>query len=604
MYFPYLSGDVNDPFGPLQNFNFRQDKIFGTQIYTTWSLLELIGIKKLPGERWDLMADYLSKRGPAAGTVYDVFGDKLFGVDAPFSNHFLAYGVYDKGHDVLAGPRQNEFMPTHSRGRVLERYNQEYENWTFQGQIAYLSDHNYLEQYYNNEFSLGLNQETAAYIKYQEGIGAATVLAEPNLHRPWVTEAQWLPRVDGYWLGQSFFDLFTYNTWASAGYAKLQTYNLPQSQVPSNVNAATLPTNEFPVNTGRLDWMQQLSLPFSTGALRWSPYVIGDLTYYTRDEQGDQRGRLYGGAGSRVSMPLSRLYSDVESEYFNLHGLFHKMTFSANYYSAWSDTPFNLLPQLDRLNDDTTQQAWRDVTPWQMTYVAGAAGQALFNSTPWYNPRLYAIRRLVDDRVDTLDTIQVVQADIRQRWQTKRGYEGMEHTVDYFTLDLSASFFPAKNRDNFGHPVSFLEYNATWAVGDRNGFTSSGWMDPYAFGTRYWNIGAYFNRPDGTNFNLVYRSFEPVGSHQLSGSIAYTFSPKYSVNLTASYDFGISNNQATSLTFTRVGTDLTWSLGFSYNAIVNNFGVTFMVVPNLLGTTGAVTPTSLLGNQGGVFGRQ
>src|SRR5205085_2720194 len=67
MYFPYLSGDVNDPTGPLQNLIFRQDCIFGIQFLTSWSILELIGVKKLPGERWDLMADYLAKRGPAVG---------------------------------------------------------------------------------------------------------------------------------------------------------------------------------------------------------------------------------------------------------------------------------------------------------------------------------------------------------------------------------------------------------------------------------------------------------------------------------------------------------------------------------------------------------
>ena len=33
---------------------------------------------------------------------------------------------------------------------------------------------------------------------------------------------------------------------------------------------------------------------------------------------------------------------------------------------------------------------------------------------------------------------------------------------------------------------------------------------------------------------------------------------------------------------TRIGTDLTVSFGFSYNSIVNTFGVQFEVVPNLL----------------------
>jgi hypothetical protein len=599
MYFPYLAGDVDDPFGPLQSIGFRQDKIMGTQLYTTWSLLELIGIKKLPGERWDLLADYYSKRGPGVGTIYDISANKLFGVEAPFTNHFLAYGVYDKGVDVLGGSRTNEFQPTQWRGRILERYQQQYENLQFQGQFAYLSDHNFLESYYNYEWNYGLNQETFGYLKYQDGIGAVTLLAEPNVHRPWVAEAQWLPKVEGSWLGQSLFDRLTYNTWASAGYANLVTYNLPQSQVPADVNAVTLRTNEVPLATGRFDWFQQINAPFSAGAVKVVPYANIDLTDYTEDYAGQNRGRFYGGGGVRTSLPFSRLYEGVDSDLLNLHGIYHKVSLNANYYNAWSNTPYYLLPQLDRLNDDATQQSWRDVTPWQQTYNPGPVGSMLLNS-PLYDPRQYAIRRLLDDRVDTLDTVQVLQAEVSQRWQTKRGYPGMEHTVDYITFDLSASFFPAKNRDNFGHPVSFVEWNGTWAVGDRNGFTTAGWIDPFAFGTHYWNVGAYANRPDGTNLSLTYRQFEPIGSKAVTASVSYIFSPKYAVTFSAFYDFGISNQESTSLMLSRVGTDLTWSFGFTYNAIVNNFGVTFMVVPNLLGSRLGTTP----GSSNAVFGNQ
>ena len=320
-----------------------------------------------------------------------------------------------------------------------------------------------------------------------------------------------MPKVEGYWLGQSLlWDALSYNTWASAGYADLKTFRTPQGETPSTLNYATLPY-ENPIQTGRFDWFQQVSAPFTLGFLNLAPYGNLDLTYYTQDLNGDQRGRVYGGLGVKAGSSLSRLYDDVESDLLNVKGLYHKMAFTANYYNAWSDTPSSLLPQLDRLNDDATQQSVRDIQPFYQTYYPGAAGDALLNS-PLYNPRLYAIRRLVDTRVDTLDNIQVLQLDWRQRLQTKRGYEGMEHTVDWMTLDLSASIFPEKDRDNFGHPVSFLEYNASWAIGDRNGITSSGWFDPFDLGTRYYNVSTYYNRPDGTSFVMSYRQLEPLNS--------------------------------------------------------------------------------------------
>ncbi|MCE9533344.1 MAG: hypothetical protein K8T89_19795 [Planctomycetes bacterium] len=601
MWYPYLSGDVNDPLGPLENFVFRQDQIFGTQFLSTWSMTELIGIKKMPGERWDLMLDYLSERGPAAGMVYDLSAPKLFGFEAPFTTHVLAYGIYDQGVDQLAGPRSTDFVPSQFRGRVNWRHVQEYEDFSYQGQLAYLSDRNFLEQYYKNTFDVGPNEESFAYLKYQQGQGALTLLAQKNLDRYWVTETQWLPKLEGYWLGQSFFDRLTYNTWGSAGYANLQTFNLPANDFPSGTLPPANPF-ELPVRTGRFDWMHQLSMPIDAGAVKVVPYVVGDVAYYTSDVNGDSRGRLYGGAGARASMPLSRLYDGVQSEFLNLKGIYHKATLNGNYYNAYSDTPYNLLPQLDRLNDDATQQSIRDITPWQPIYLPTTAGNALATS-PLYNPRLYAIRRLVDTRADTLDTVQVVQADLSQRWQTKRGYPGMEHTIDYITFDLSASYFPAYNRDNFGHPVSFIEYAGSWAVGDRNGFTSNGWTDPFAFGTRYWDVSTYYNRPDGTNFTLGYRHYNPVNSRLLFGSVSYVFSPKYSVAFNSAFDFGLQQNMSTGFTFTRTGTDLTWNVGFTYNALVKNFSFNFMVIPNLMASR-AGSAGNLLNSSGNMMGRQ
>src|SRR5260370_25914619 len=155
-------------------------------------------------------------------------------------------------------------------------------------------------------------------------------------------------------------------------------------------------------------------------------------------------------------MALSRIYSDGHSELLNLNGINHNMVSSANYYIAHSDVPFNQLPQLDQLNDNATDQALRDLHPVQ---PALNPNYGLFLITsPMFNPQVYAIQRLVDNRVDTLDTIEVLQLDLRQRWQTKRGYPGMEHIVDWMTLDLSASYFPTAARDDICQTFSFLQY--------------------------------------------------------------------------------------------------------------------------------------------------
>ena len=48
-----------------------------------------------------------------------------------------------------------------------------------------------------------------------------------------------------------------------------------------------------------------------------------------------------------------------------------------------------------------------------------------------------------------------------------------------------------------------------------------------------------------------------------------------------SYDLGQSAALGNSVVFTRTGTDVQVSLGFTYNSLQNNFGAILEIVPNL-----------------------
>lgn len=610
-YFPFVRLDADRPFGPLQSVAFTQDRIFGTQLYLTFNTFDLLGLVPPEGSRWTVDLDYLSERGPAVGT------DLRYGQVVPWylnrprnpltgQEQYTYFGglrgfyINDIGEDILGGnrggpalgrepfgfiPNLNQLPHPRDRGRLFfNDYRELPFDLTLQMQLAYISDRNFIEQFYKNEWDFGPNQETFAYLKQQRENWAWTILAEPNLDRGWITETVWLPKVEGYLLGQSIFDLFTYNLRASAGYANLRTPNAPPPPILDTEQA---------IHTGRFDLWQEIALPFYVGPVKVAPYGIVDLTYYTDTLgpggtpgglalPGDARGRFYGGGGLRASLPFSRLYPDVVSDLFDLNGIYHKLTVAGNYFAAYSDTPLSILPQLDRLNDDTTDQAIRDITPQQIN-LNSVNGLAL-STSPIFNPQLYAIRRLVNWRTDTLDSIQVLQTDFRQRWQTKRGFPGQQHVVDWLTLDFSASIFPNSN-DNFGENVAFLEYDLQWNIGDRTSFVSSGWFDPFNIGARYFNFGVNLNRTDRTSFFVGYRQTDPLLSKAVTTAVTYVFSPKYAITGSATYDFGIQQSLSNSLMFTRIGTDLTVSIGVTYNALVNNFGFTFMVVPNVIAQT-------------------
>jgi len=626
-FWPRSRVDVGDPLGPLAGLGFGTDTIFGTQFYTTWDVYQLLALRGPAGHRWTLNADYLSERGPALGTDYSYLGTDLFGlagpIDAtgraarpefnqPYSGLVRLYGINDNGEDVLGGDRGT--IPEHPdfRYRILWRHNQDiYERGTtfvrLLTQVARFSDQNFFEQYYKLEYDMQPNQETFAYLYGATGNLGGSLLLQANWERDWITETNWLPRGDGYMIGQSFlWDRLNYSARGDVGYAQLR---------PAETDPLPVQQTDRQVDTGRFHLNQRLNAPFDLGPIRLDPYGVMDLAYYTQDisayntgvtratagaptflipgnqgvvldPAGDDRGRFYGGGGLQASTTLSRLYPDACSELFNVRGLYHKVTYGANYFAAYSDTPYWQLPQLDRLNDDTSDYAYRLARPRQPTIIAGPAGEALKNS-PLYDPQRYAIRRVVDNKYDTLDSLEVLQLDVRQRLQTKRGFPGAEHTVDWITLDTSVSVYPDAERDNFGESWGFLDYYFLWHVGDRTSISSAGWYDPNEFGPRYFNLGLHFNRPDGTTFYLGYRHTDPIESRALTASVSYNLTRKYSLNFIGTYDFGVNEILSQQLNIARVGTDVTVLFGVSYNALVNNFGVQFALVPNLAGLAAA-----------------
>ncbi|MBA4186949.1 MAG: hypothetical protein C0467_02920 [Planctomycetaceae bacterium] len=587
-YLPRLRLDATDPLGPFVGFSAGQSQMFGTSAYTTWDMFDLLALKPPPGQKWRLNADYMSARGAALGTDYTYnVPVREPGLLAPIGQVKL-YGLKDHGIDLLGGDRGPEPTQPSYRGRADWRHQQEIiEGLYYQGQVAYLSDKNFLEEYYKQEFDLGANHETFSYLTYQKRNYMAAGLLEYRLDRPWVAETQWLPRLDGYVTGQTFLnDLFVYSGHANAGYALAR---------PSTINPTSVLSTDQKVDTGRFDLMQELSVPLALGPVKFAPYGTVDLTGYTEDLNGNSVGRVWGGGGARATLPLTRLYENATSDLFNVRGINHKVVFGANYLYARSNVPFSQLPLLDRLNDDATDQSWRNITPMQPTLVAGPNGTLLATGgdpTSQFNPQRYLIRRGATNRVDSIDNINVLQADVRQRFQTKRGYPGMEHTVDMFTLDVSASYLPESSRDNFGNPFAFLEYDALWNIGDRTALMSSGWFEPYSTGSRYYTFGAAMSRPDRTNFYLGYRQTDPINSRAVTGSVGYQLSQRYFMNLAASYDFGINQALSNSFYITRTGSDLTFSLGVTYNSLQNNLGVQFMVMPNLMA---AFTPGRFAG---------
>ena len=99
-----------------------------------------------------------------------------------------------------------------------------------------MSDRNFLEQYFKQEFENGLPQETFLYVKQQQDNWSWSALGQVQTSK-WITTTQWLPRLDGALIGQSFFDLFTSNTRVGAAYANLRPSNDPNQALTTGAGS-------------------------------------------------------------------------------------------------------------------------------------------------------------------------------------------------------------------------------------------------------------------------------------------------------------------------------------------------------------------------------
>jgi hypothetical protein len=176
--------------------------------------------------------------------------------------------------------------------------------------------------------------------------------------------------------------------------------------------------------------------------------------------------------------------------------------------------------------------------------------------------------------------MNVIQLGLDQRLQTKRGFPGNEHIVDWMSLNVQASIFPHSERDNLGHTFGIVEYQWNWNIGDRTALTSSGAFEPFDGGPRAFDFGAILGRTDSTSLYLGYRQIDPLQSKAVVATVVFPFSAKYALTASTVWDFGV-NVSSYSLFLSRMGTDVIVNFGVSFNSTLNSVGIAFEMLPNV-----------------------
>lgn len=581
-YWPTLATDLEDPVYYIRKAQIKNDRIFGTQLLTQFDMYQILGIRNEPeGTDWGLNLDYMSDRGFGHGTTFSYNRGDFFNlVDGPTNGFIDLWGISEQGLDNLGSDRMALVPEEDYRHRIFARHRQRFENdWQLTAELGLISDRNFLEQYYENEWDNFKDESTGLELKHTADNRSFAIAGDARIN-DFFTETQGA-RLDHYMLGQPLLgDWLSWYEHSTAGYADLKVASTPTDPV----DAAKFQLMPWEVESEgeRLITRQELDLPLQLGPLKIVPYALGEAGHWGEAINGEPIDRLYGQAGVRGSIPFWTATSDIESSLFNVHGIAHKVVFDVDAYIADANEDLGDFPLYDQL-DDNAQEHFRR--------------RLLFNTfggvlPPQFDERFYALRSGMASAVtapsfEIADDLAAVRGGIRQRWQTKRGLPGQRRIIDWIVLDTNAVYFPDAERDNFGENIGLADFDFRWHIGDRTTLVSTGLFDFFPDGQEIVTIGAFLDRPPRANLYLGFHSLQgPIDSQVVIASYSYKLSPKWLSTAGASYDMSGTGNIGQNFSLTRVGESLVFSMGFNVDESKDNVGVNFMLQPRFLPLSG------------------
>ena len=496
-YWPRLAGDLEEGETALRTIRIENSTNRGTGVVSQWHLFKLLGLEeKPPGYNFYLDADYWSERGPGIGVEGKYRREDYYG-------QFLSYYLGDSGKDSIG---QTDVEPAHQdRGRVLWRHRQYLaEHWELTGELAWISDPTFLNEFYEYEDETQKAQETLIYLKRQEGDQALTLLGSWRLN-DFYTRTEYQPQVGYNMIGRSLLDdHLTYFQDTEVDYARYR---------PREVD----PLVEEPMrgSDGELvaDSVHELDLPLRFGPVGIVPFVLGRPSYFEEDFDHDgDRWRGYFQAGARAAMQAWRVYPDVESNFWNVHGIRHIQTYDARAFTAG------------------TNVRSRDLIPYDVT----EAGTPI---------------------VQGVDDTGAVELGWRNRFQTKRGLLDKRETVDWLTMDLEGFFY--HNREGPGIApdgrlaLNHLELHNQWRTTDSlslwtdtNYEVDDGTLDLFA-------VGMTVSQTPRFTYSVGHRYIPDGTSAQTFLSFDYRINEKYQLSLLEIYDFDRQLNAQSNFTLTR-----------------------------------------------------
>lgn len=577
---PEVTTDLTEPSFFLRRLRVKNDSVFGLQVLSDWDAYQLLGIRSRPaGTRWDISLDFMSDRGLGHGTTFLYRGEQFLGIPGPVTGLVDYWGIQDDGFDNLGRGRRQIEPEKNYRWRWLWQHRQALPgNWQLTAEAGWISDRNFLEQYFEREWDELKDLTTGAELKRTWENRSLAFSVDYRINN-FFTQTDWLPRVDHFWLGESLLaDHLTWYAHSTVGLARLRTASFPETPIPNYIyrpwETSDGVTPLGSVTSERIASRHEIDLPLQIGPFKVVPYVLGEAAHWGEDRFREDAQRLLGQTGIRVSLPMWRVDPTVESQLWNLRGLAHKVTWEAEFLFAESSLDLADLPLYDPVDDDAIEVFRRRMPPaLQLAQL---------------DERYYAVRSglaswVTSPSMEIAEDLMVFRLGMRHRWQTKRGPVDAPRIVDWITLDTRLSLFPKPDRDNFGDVLGLVEYDFRWQVGNRLALVSEGLFDFFPEGQRIITAGAVLDRPPNGHLYAGIHILEgAVSSTVLQLAWSYRLSPKWISSFTSSVDLAEGGNIGQSFWLTRVGESLLFSFGANVDSSRGSWGLGLSVEPRFL----------------------
>jgi lipopolysaccharide assembly outer membrane protein LptD (OstA) len=537
-WWPVSQGNFSTDRMAFRSAKFGYESNNGAVIETRWYLFNLLGLQQPEGYDATLEMDYFTKRGPGVGINMDYKQDDYFGL-------LKTYYINDHGKDDLGSGSLHDVSPdTENRGRALWRHRQLLgKGWELSLEGSYISDDQFMQEYYRNEWENAKPPEDAIYLVKRQDNWQFSTLANWRLN-DFLTETEHFPDAMFSLIGEPLGEYATLYSESRAGVVRYRTDdNNPPQPSPNGPNPWNNPSRTGSVVRG--DTREEVNVPVpDIGPVKLTPYAMGRVTGWddspTPDSGGIARG--FASYGVRGNTMFSKVDDSVESEILDLHRLRHVVKPEASVWNAHS-------------NKDPL-----DLSPF-------------------------------DPGVETIDDFGGGTVGVRQRFQTQRGSPGKWRTVDWIVLDVMAGFFNdhQKNMRTDGDYIysrpeesrssNFLATNFQYRLSDSTVVVYDGVYDTNRGNMGTSAVSLAVEREPRMSYFVGWRYVHDTDNSLLGGGANYKLTEKHSVAFREFYDLNAGRNYTTELAYIRKWPRWYSSIAFDVDRSLDDWGVNFSVWP-------------------------